>query len=187
MKRLPVSQGHTARVDDQDYDQLSKHRWFHKDGYAIRNGKVDGQRRMQYLHREIMQPEPGDEVIFLDGDTLNCQRSNLRVVSKSQARVRHRRRRDSASGYKGVYWNRPTGKWAAAIRSDWMLRHLGVFATREEAARAYDRAAKELHGEWAVLNFPEDHKKRAQDKVLEADQLPQPAGHDATTEPRKAA
>lgn len=59
-----------------------------------------------------------------------------------------------SSQYKGVYKKR--SRWAARIAVNGETTWLGTFKTEEEAARAYDAAAKRLHGEFARLNFPEE-------------------------------
>jgi hypothetical protein len=41
------------------------------------------------------------------------------------------------------------GKFAARIRVDGVERHLGTFATAEEASAAYAAAAREAWGEFA--------------------------------------
>jgi hypothetical protein len=63
-----------------------------------------------------MQPGPGQEVIFLNHDRLDCRRENLRVVSKEDARRHHRVRRDSKSGVKGVRYNAGTDSWSAYVQ-----------------------------------------------------------------------
>jgi HNH endonuclease len=162
MKQLFLSQGQVALVDDEDHERFKVFRWFYRperrgaQGYAVRNSTTDGRRRQEYLHRAIMRPEPGYEVIFLDGNRLNCQRSNLRVGTGTDARRHHRRRRDCSAPYKGVSWCAEVSRWKAGIRVDGKLIHLGLHETAEGAARAYDRAAKHFHGEFAVLNFNEE-------------------------------
>ena len=58
-----------------------------------------------------------------------------------------------ATGYRGV--TRAGRKFQVQVRSHGTLHYLGVFPTAEEAAHAYDQKARELHGEWAILNFPD--------------------------------
>jgi hypothetical protein len=60
--------------------------------------------------------------------------------------------RDTDSGYRGVAMSRD--KWRAYIHVDREQVYLGRFATKEEAALAYDRAALRLFGPNAHVNFP---------------------------------
>ena len=65
-------------------------------------------------------------------------------------------RKNNTSGFRGVYFTKRANKWIAAIEKDKKKYHLGHYDTPEEAARAYDAKAKELFGEFARLNFPEE-------------------------------
>lgn len=98
-----------------------------------------------------------------DGDGLNNQRANLRLATRSQNKHNHRLGRGRTSQYVGVSYLDPTkpqyAKYAARpykayIKLGNKQKHVGFFATEEEAALARDAVARELHGEFAVLNFP---------------------------------
>lgn len=60
--------------------------------------------------------------------------------------------KNSTSIYKGVSWNKATSKWRAYIQKDGKLHHLGLFTDEIEAAKAYNKAATEMFGEFANLN-----------------------------------
>ena len=110
----------------------------------------DGKR--QPLHRLVMDAPKGVPVDHINGDILNCTRANLRLCSNAENNRNSRMRKDNSSGRKGVCWDRQKGKWRAAIKLDGKQKHLGLFTCLEAAAAAYDKAALELHGDFARTN-----------------------------------
>lgn len=149
MKEIPLTQGFVAQVSDEDYVYLSMFRWTiarrRTKNYAM--GRIDG--KPQLMHRVIMG-NPELPVDHRDGDGLNNQRSNLRLATTSQ-NAAYSKKRPSQCKYKGAYAHQ--GKWIAAITVNYHQKHLGVFNSPEEAARAYDEAALKYFKEFAVLNF----------------------------------
>lgn len=116
-------------------------------GYVQRNGVTGA---TVYMHREVSGASDGETVVHLNGDRRDNRKSNLSVfrshtllLGSSEAR--------SASGYKGVS---PNGdRWSARIKHLGELRYLGTFDTPEQAARAYDSAARRYRGSNARTNF----------------------------------
>jgi hypothetical protein len=144
-----------AHVDDVDGRYLGRYRWNVIDGYAMRAGSHS-------MHRDVMERVVGrpltrdDYVDHHDGDRLNNRRENLRLstaVTNARNVARHA---DGAGAFKGVYPKR--GRFYAQLMVDGRRLHLGTFDTEEEAARAYNRAAVEHHGEFARLNTIEENR-----------------------------
>ncbi len=109
------------------------------------------------IHRFILHSNKIVDHIDLDG--LNCVPHNLREATNSQNSANRRCAKNSSSKYLGVHLNRSRKKykWVAAIRKNKKAVYIGGFQFTEEgemeAAKAYDKAAKELHGEFANINF----------------------------------
>jgi len=153
---IPLTRGMVAFVDAIDADLAalawqavkSKRTW-----YARRSVVVGDARRQVFLHRVVAARKgieaQAAEIDHQDGDGLNCRRSNLRAATSAQNKWNQRRRKDNSSGDKGVCQRR--GKWRAQISIDGKRRHLGDFATREEASAAYREAATNAFGEFARL------------------------------------
>lgn len=149
-------------VDDEDYARLEEaklvwswHAVFLSTGtYAARNIKRSGKTIAIYLHRYILDAPDDMDVDHRDGNGLNNRRANLRLATRSQnmANIPINSDRLPPSGYKGVYKNGK--KWMARISNypTTKLSYLGQFSCKEDAARAYNKAALERYGEFAVLN-----------------------------------
>ncbi len=147
---VPLGQGQSrfALIDEADAGLVLPHRWNFVSGYAA--GVVDGRRLA--MHRHLLNAPRGMEVDHRNGDGLDNRRANLRLCTRAQNAAnltRHPKR-----GYRGV---RPVrdGRWRADIIVGGEQQDLGRFDTAEDAARAYDAAARERFGEFARLHFPE--------------------------------
>lgn len=163
MKRIPLTRGKYALVDDEDYERLSKHKWRAnkaKNGlwYAERqyrdhsDGTKYGKQIYVSMHREVMKASKGKYIDHIDHNGLNNQKSNLRFCTQTQNCWNQR----SKKKYKGVYRAdiKKGVKWTVNIQANGVSHYLGCFTCQKTAAKEYDKLAKILHGEFAQLNFP---------------------------------
>lgn len=139
MITIQLTRGYQAIVDDED-SHLADYSWYAQcdpcgQVYARRwDGSIDGKQVPKRLHREVLGiTDPAVIVDHIDGDGLNCRRSNLRIASSAEnARNLGRPRRDNrTSPYLGVTMRH--GKYRARIRHDGRLIQIGTFATAKEA------------------------------------------------------
>ena len=155
MKKIDLGNGHFAKVDDDFYEKYNHLNWRYEKhhsgngGYAVTTVK---------LHRLVTGAERGEEIDHLNRDKLDNRKENLRRVSSSENRQNRRPDKRNSSGYRGVHFQR--NRWVARLAKDGKRIWLGAYATKEEAAKAYDKAAKELYGEKAYLNLPLDSVKK---------------------------
>lgn len=153
MKEIKLQNSHlTAKVDDEWFEPLSRYKWsLTVKGYAYRMVKPSYGIMM---HRVINMTPEGLQTDHINGDKLDNRVANLQsCTSAENARKRHRTVK-SKSGFRGVR-QLPSGNFESKIMVDYKLQYLGVYGTAEEAARAYDAKAIELHKSFAYLNFPE--------------------------------
>lgn len=164
MKLIPLTQGKLAQVDDEDYDDLMKFKWAvnNQRGYWYALTYFNG--KYVSMHRLIMNPSKEMVVDHIDHDTLNNQKSNLRVCTKAQNNMNSKSQKNSrTSKYKGVckkvarvkrsygYWEKTY--WYAFISINSRVKSLGLYSTEREAALAYNEAARKHQGEFANLNI----------------------------------
>jgi len=164
-------------IDDEDYERVVEAikykngkpgKWYAHDPSKGKLGyfyAYAGCHRRS-MHRIIMDPPKGMDIDHINGNTLDNRKENLRICTRSQNSQNKKLRRDSASCYKGVYkvksrnlkkpFNAYVGDPETSYPNKRQIR-LGYYATAEEAARVRDKKAKELFGEFAYLNFPEEH------------------------------
>lgn len=146
---IPLTKGKVAIVDAADVEWLSQWKWHSVGSYA---GTKDGRKTM-YMHRLITGAKPGEVVDHIDRNPLNNTRANLRIGTYRQNKINQKLEARNTSGFRGVHWHKQMEKWRAVINVDGKNKHLGLFVDKEEAAKAYDAAAKQYHGEYAQLNF----------------------------------
>lgn len=160
MKQIPLTQGQFALVDDEDYEMLSKFKWtLHKRGdhcYAIRMGrKENGQRLMIKMHRQVLGlTDPKILVDHRDNNGLNNQKANIRACSPAENSRNRGLTKSNPRKLKGITFHKGANKFMAQIEFERKSIFIGYFNTDMEAAKAYDKKAIELHGDFARLNFP---------------------------------
>jgi hypothetical protein len=168
MKKIPLTQGQFAIVDDDDYADLSKFKWYamwdrrRKVFIAVRrldletlaDAKTDGRscrrQRTVFMARAILSPPIGFEVDHANMDTLDNRRSNIRLAQRRQ-NLMNRRKWGSACRFKGIFRNGKSFTAIIRVKSN-RRKSVGTFKTEIEAAKAYNQAAKQHYGEFARLN-----------------------------------
>jgi hypothetical protein len=167
LREIPLSKGYVTLVDDEDYAWLQAHKWTAvvtgggARVYAYRRESWDQPRRRWtrtvYMHRQIlaMANDNPMDVDHIDNNTLNNQRSNLRIVTRSQNLARKRWKR-GVTGYRGV-----TPETGGGFRAQCCGYYIGHFTTSEAAAYAFDAYVLNRFGEFASLNFPQESQHNA--------------------------
>lgn len=156
---IPLSQDRFTVIDDDDFKFVVGYTW-----YAAKNGRTyyaqthvkDGAVWRTVKLHQLLLPD-AVKVDHIDGNGLNNSRSNLRTATTAQNGANRKKdKRPTSSKFKGVSWHRPKSIWISRIKVAGKGCHLGYFASEEEAARAYDKAAIMYFGEYAHLNFPQE-------------------------------
>lgn len=160
---VPLTNGtHSAIVDASDFPRVSSLNWTYNKGYAVRSHRSkDGVKGTQTMHGLITGWTGVDHI---NGNRLDNRKTNLRPASPLQNGRNKRKPSDNRTGYKGVQFRRDAFRskpWYAIIATNRKKLYLGAYSTPEEAALAYDSAARDLFGEFAALNFPEPGESAA--------------------------
>src|SRR6266487_24234 len=119
-------------VDDEDFEFLSRFKWSLNDrGYA--SGSLQDGLDPVFMHRYLMNPKNGEMVHHVDGNRLNNQKRNLKIVNQSSHSATFSYQRNNTSGYKGVSFDKARGKFMWYIEKD-KVRYQGRCDTAMEAA-----------------------------------------------------
>ena len=160
-RRIPLTQGKYAIVDPEDFERLNKHKWHAvKNGntfYAIRCAGPRNKTTYIRMHREVIHPPDHLVVDHINHNGLDNRNANIRPATRSQNNFNRLiiKRKGASSKYKGVSWRKRRKRWRARIHVNGQYKFLGHFKEEIHAAKAYDKAAKKYHGEFASLNFPD--------------------------------
>jgi hypothetical protein len=172
-----LPQGLVSVVDDEDFDRQLAYWWSDGEGVSACVSRVSWAShvvgktryvtsrigfglsgRVILLHRLLLECPPDKIVDHRNRDGLDNRRSNLRIATKS-TNMMNSARRKSSTGFRGVK-SMDRGDFMCQCGFNGRKIYGGRHATAEDAARAYDRLAIDLHGEFAVLNFPLEAKAR---------------------------
>lgn len=162
---IQLTKGWAAWVDEEDFDALSQWAWQISPGephpgphYATRREGPRSAAKAVRMHRVVMGLG-ADEFVdhrkhHEDIQVVDNRKQNLRLATQPQNAQNTRKLKKGATGYKGVTKSR---RWfQARIRVDGHCKELGCYPTPEEAAKAYDDAARKHYGEFAWTNFDEE-------------------------------
>lgn len=164
MAEIISTNGKTILVDDENFEELSRYKWWANHKQAYRSARIGGRKTTMRMHRLIIGAEPGQVVDHINRNPLDNRKSNLRIGTRSlntvnsKKPISNRLGKKPSSKYKGVSLVKEYGYWRATVTKDNVGHYLGKFNTEVEAAKAYDQKAREFFGEFANTNFTLDRK-----------------------------
>lgn len=148
MKEIKLTKGFITLVDDNDYDFLMKWTW-----YASENGNcIYAKRSGKYMHRLLSGAKKNQFCDHKDLNTLNNQKDNLRVCTRSENNRNKNKKKNGKHKYMGVFLS-SRNRSGAQITHNGKHIHIGIYKTIEEAALAYNEVKVKLHGEFSNLNI----------------------------------
>jgi hypothetical protein len=168
-REIHLTKGYVALVDVDDYEWATERQWYpliskRKDG-TVRNVYAyqatlgsRSKRRFVYLHREVLARRGviSKFVDHIDHNGLNNRSENLRPCSSAENNRYRFANYLNKLGFKGLRWGKNNRKWIAQLGHAGRNYYLGQYGDPRDAARAYDRKAIELFGEFALTNFPRE-------------------------------
>ena len=141
MKKIKITQGKEAIIDDEDFDRISKNKWsYHHSGYVVR-GKPQVS-----LHRFIMGAKKRQYIDHINGNKLDNRKSNLRFCTPAQNQYNKLGTRNIQ---KGIWWRDTRKAWIVRIQADGKRHWVGYFKKYSDALEAHKIATIKLHGEFA--------------------------------------
>ena len=171
MKFIDLTKGYKAIVDDEDFERVSQYKWYALIQEKVNstyvcparqhyNNKITGKPKYSRMGRFILNAPTNLQVDHIDGNPLNNQKSNLRLVTNQQNQM-NCGSKNNKTGYKGISYMKAIVATSPNLKKPYMAHimfnrkhiYLGYFKTAKEAAKAYDSKAKELFGEFAKTNF----------------------------------
>lgn len=133
-KKIKLTQGKYAIVDEDDFKTLSLFKWCAvKRGNKLFYAQRRGGGGIIYMHREILKPILGMEVDHIDRNGLNNSRANLRICTHAENQRNQSKPKNNKSGVKGVFWDKERKKWCVQIRANGFTKHIGRFDKKEDA------------------------------------------------------
>jgi hypothetical protein len=155
MIKIPIHGVEFAFIDNEFLPLVSDYKWYI---YKSSNNCIYAQgyhpktKKRVLMHRLIMNPPRSLHVDHRNRNGLDNRLFNLRIATRSQNLSNRTSAKNSSSRFLGVTFHKKANKWVANICKLGRKEYLGLFATENDAAMAYNEKAKFLHGEFANLN-----------------------------------
>jgi hypothetical protein len=154
-----TSEGIDCLLDDEDAD-LAQYTWHIQSRHgptrqytASRGLYARAHLRNIITSRKLgRELEEHEECFNKNKNLTDCRRENILIGTRQQIRAHAQKRSNNTTGYKGVSFEKSSGRWVATIKIDGKTKWLGRYSSPEEAARAYNQVAQDLFGEYAWLN-----------------------------------
>lgn len=154
MKEIPLTQGKVAMVDDEDFEYLSKNKWFCAKGrntfYAQRRDGKNGP--IIHMHRLIMNTSINKEVDHIDCNGLNNQKVNLRNCTRIENSYNSRMKSTNQNKVKGISFAKWANMYRVQLKTNGKRIHVGYFKTIFEASSAYNKHVLQTRGAFAKIN-----------------------------------
>lgn len=173
MRTILLTDSDVILLDDSDYNLAKRYNWWalrttngKKIKYAASDVFTRGERCTLLLHRVLLQPRADQYIDHINHNGLDDQRHNLRVCTMSQNQGNRRKQSNNTSGYKGVHWHTQRQKWCASIKINYRSHSLGLWSDPWRAAQAYNRAALEAWGEFALINVELAEERSKQHEAI---------------------
>jgi hypothetical protein len=146
-----TKKGEEFYFDIEDFEKVKKHSWnLSKRGYITTNIH----RRARPMHKVLLGDIKGADIDHISGNKLDNRRSNLRVCTHQENMFNQRRRCTNTTGFMGVSFMKRVGRYEAYVHCGGKKHYAGLFDNAADAAKARDKKASILFGEFARLNFP---------------------------------
>lgn len=157
MKKISLTQGKFALVDDEDFERVNQFKWCaykcYYTFYAMRGEYKNGRWRSIHMHRFILNAPKNKVTDHKDKNGLNNQKYNIRICSVGQNNCNVKKQKNSLSKYKGVMWRKSRQKWIAVINYKGKAKQVGTSDIEKECAVFYNLAARRIHGKFACPNI----------------------------------
>jgi len=152
MREIQLTQGKVALVDDEDFEELNKHKWYAHMGRNTFYARTRVKEKQFLMHRLICCVDKIIQIDHIDGNGLNNQKANLRQCNNTQNHQNMKRPSRNTSGYKGVSYNSVAKKYEAYINTNGKKHFIGLFNNPLSAAAAYNAASLKYHGSFSKRN-----------------------------------
>lgn len=146
-KLIPLTKGMFAKVDNEDFNEVSKYNW------CLSNNSYAYNSSLGFMHRFIMKTPEGMDTDHINHDGIDNRKQNLRICMTVENCRNQRPRTSKKSKYKGVFYSKTMNKWESSIKFEDKKIKLGYFKNEIDAAVEYDKKAMLLFGDFAYLNF----------------------------------